>query len=766
MKHRLIALLTAGIMLLSLTPSGVSAASELVLSADSVSAELHEGGTVLVPVRAEGNPGYVAGTVDVKWDNTALELKKITYDAELAPANSPSPLSDTGKYRLAFGNYLATENFTGNGTFFTLEFEIRTGAAAGNYQIYLTDNGIYSTDYSAIPTVMNPGTVTLTDGSEMLVSADTVSAEIPAAEQIRVPVRAEKNPGYAAANMNVRWNPEALVLKDVEYNDTLAPANSPAEVRNSGFYRACFGDFFATENFTDEGVLFTLVFEAAADAEAGEYTILLEMPEYVDCNIDSVTASLSDGVVKLSKKAETTTAKETTTTTKATTTTTPKVTTTTTTKATTTTTKETTTTTKATTTTTKATTTSTKETTTTTKATTTTTNATTTTTTKATTSTTKAITATTKATTTTTKATTTTTKVTTTTTKATTTTTKATTFTTKATTSTTKATTTTTKATTTTTKATTTTTTKATTSTTKATTTTTTKATTTTPKVTTTTTKATTTTTKATITTTKATTTTTKTTTTTTKATTTTTSKATTTTTTQAATSTTKATTTTTKATTSTTKATTTTTPKATTTTPKVTTTTTAKVTTTTTKAITTTTKATTTTTKATTSTTKATTTTTTKATTTTTEVTTTTTDKATTEPTSVSTTVTTVTTTETQPVEPATDYLRGDVDFNHEVSVSDAQLVLNAYVAGLAGKETNLTQMQFFAADVNDDKQISVDDAQHILIFYVKNTLAHTPTSWDVILGKDTPQTPPQPVPSAADGKALLPKKSGKRSA
>lgn len=79
----------------------------------------------------------------------------------------------------------------------------------------------------------------------------------------------------------------------------------------------------------------------------------------------------------------------------------------------------------------------------------------------------------------------------------------------------------------------------------------------------------------------------------------------------------------------------------------------------------------------------------------------------------------------------------RGDVNADGEITVADAQMVLNAYVKGMSGQDNGLTAEQAQAADVNGDKAISVEDAQTVLLYYVRNTLSNTPTTWEELLGK-----------------------------
>ena len=125
----------------------------------------------------------------------------------------------------------------------------------------------------------------------------------------------------------------------------------------------------------------------------------------------------------------------------------------------------------------------------------------------------------------------------------------------------------------------------------------------------------------------------------------------------------------------------------------------------------------------------------TTETTTSTTETTTSTTE-ATTSTTVATTTEATTETTVTTTAEPAqAAFLRGDVDDNGTVDVTDAQLTLAAYARRIAGKPLGLTDSQFRAANVNLDEQLSVEDAQFILKYYARNTVAKNPTTWEELL-------------------------------
>ena len=78
---------------------------------------------------------------------------------------------------------------------------------------------------------------------------------------------------------------------------------------------------------------------------------------------------------------------------------------------------------------------------------------------------------------------------------------------------------------------------------------------------------------------------------------------------------------------------------------------------------------------------------------------------------------------------------LRGDYDGDGKISLEDAQNLLNAYTKMLAGAASPLTDAQKNACDINGDKSIDVADAQLVLLYYVRNTLAKQPTTWEQLL-------------------------------
>ena len=114
--------------------------------------------------------------------------------------------------------------------------------------------------------------------------------------------------------------------------------------------------------------------------------------------------------------------------------------------------------------------------------------------------------------------------------------------------------------------------------------------------------------------------------------------------------------------------------------------------------------------------------------TTTTTEATTTTTTTTTTAP--VTTTAPTTTTTEAE-------LMRGNVDGDDVISVSDAVATLKIYAMSAAGMDvSSFTAAQFRAADIDGDGIVSVSDAVYLLTYYAKKA-AGIDVTWDDIVNK-----------------------------
>ena len=76
-----------------------------------------------------------------------------------------------------------------------------------------------------------------------------------------------------------------------------------------------------------------------------------------------------------------------------------------------------------------------------------------------------------------------------------------------------------------------------------------------------------------------------------------------------------------------------------------------------------------------------------------------------------------------------------GDINGDHSIDTTDAQLVLAEYVNVMSGLSPSFDTAQNKAADISNDGIISVDDAQFILKYYVENTVSGKKLTWAELL-------------------------------
>lgn len=97
---------------------------------------------------------------------------------------------------------------------------------------------------------------------------------------------------------------------------------------------------------------------------------------------------------------------------------------------------------------------------------------------------------------------------------------------------------------------------------------------------------------------------------------------------------------------------------------------------------------------------------------------------------------------------------LRGNLNGDVAVTAEDAQLALNAATELLTGNESGLDSDQLLLADVDSDGNLTVKDAQLILQYYVLNTVTGIPTEWDALLNASRPENI---VPETGDKLRIL---------
>ena len=256
MKKRAFAAILCLLMLVGLLPTTALAADSLDFEVGNVTAPLVPGKEIQVPIVATANIGYGSGIMDYHWDNTALELINVTYSDTLAPPNGPAPLASTGTQRLAFGDYLKPDNYTGTGTFFTLTFKILDTAEIGDYAITLSDPDIIdAVTLENIPVNMTPGTVTLTEAPPKALSSIAITTP---------PTKTEYAEGES-------FDPAGMAVTATYDDGTTADVTASVTCTPGGALTAA--DTAVTLTYTEGGVTETVTLAITVKPAGGIYTI-------------------------------------------------------------------------------------------------------------------------------------------------------------------------------------------------------------------------------------------------------------------------------------------------------------------------------------------------------------------------------------------------------------------------------------------------------------------------------------------------------------
>ena len=124
--------------------------AKVKIAVDKPSDNVKTGDIVKVPMRFTENTGYGFGSVNAKWDKTALTLTKIEY-TDLAPEPLHNiPVENNGNFHVLFGKENASENITGTGTAFTLVFKVADAEKAKNAEVTFTDLELLTCDLNEV----------------------------------------------------------------------------------------------------------------------------------------------------------------------------------------------------------------------------------------------------------------------------------------------------------------------------------------------------------------------------------------------------------------------------------------------------------------------------------------------------------------------------------------------------------------------------------------------------------------------------------------
>ena len=141
MSKRILSAILAVVLAFSVLPGSAFAVetADVQVKAGTVEAVLKENEAVDVPVVFTENAGVAQIMIQVDWDETALELVGVTYNALPDAGSALIHEIVGGTYRVYAGDPLSKEDYVGiNEPVFTLNFKVRSGAEAKSYDIKMT----------------------------------------------------------------------------------------------------------------------------------------------------------------------------------------------------------------------------------------------------------------------------------------------------------------------------------------------------------------------------------------------------------------------------------------------------------------------------------------------------------------------------------------------------------------------------------------------------------------------------------------------------
>ena len=137
---------------------------------------------------------------------------------------------------------------------------------------------------------------------DQTVYGQKVEAPVSAGDTFTYEVSLKGNLGMVVGAVRVTWPVQDLKLNSIQFGSVM-PDNGTAPVSstNKGRFTVVFGSDTAKQNYTGDGVLFTLTFEVLETATAGRKEIALSCPhnadDFLDFDLNNVPTAFESGSV-------------------------------------------------------------------------------------------------------------------------------------------------------------------------------------------------------------------------------------------------------------------------------------------------------------------------------------------------------------------------------------------------------------------------------------------------------------------------------------
>lgn len=227
------------------------------------------------------NPGIAAAQLIPVYDDTVLEL----IDVKLNNMDFDGQIELTESNKVVFS---FSEDKVSDGVLFTLVFRVLDTVKAGTSEITLLyeDGDIVNKNEDSIKFRIKSGSVEV-----MVPEIKISSSEVIPGETVKVDVSLKNNPGIESASLELVYDDTVLELLDVNFNYGLGMMTEHRVVWSSS----------NLENYTEDGVLFTLTFRILDTAKVGtsEITLAYEDGGIINKNENDIKFIVESGMINV-----------------------------------------------------------------------------------------------------------------------------------------------------------------------------------------------------------------------------------------------------------------------------------------------------------------------------------------------------------------------------------------------------------------------------------------------------------------------------------
>ena len=197
-----------------------------------------------------------------------------------------------------------TSDVASDGTLFTLKMSVKDTAMPGNYAVTIQNIAPYTVNKAEelVPILCAAGTITVREYQPLLYGEDVV---VKRGESFDYAVLVRDNPGIAACDIIVRFDPETLALVQDASSGEYASKSGCGVTKGSLVSKAYTNAVEVFWNYaygsTEEGALFVLHFQAKDYAAIGKNTIRIECVAENTENVSEqpVAFSVNNGSVQI-----------------------------------------------------------------------------------------------------------------------------------------------------------------------------------------------------------------------------------------------------------------------------------------------------------------------------------------------------------------------------------------------------------------------------------------------------------------------------------